>query len=173
MTTLDNRCGITVTHDSETRLGRRVGVVNLKRVSNLTESTFQVQASKLFNSLPKCLRNLTNCGAGDFKEQLDTYLSTLYDEPPSPGHIPRGLSLTGLSSNSIMHQMTKSTSNLATMRRNRDESDGRRRQPGHWGVMKKEKKACKWSSWRITMIVLSEMIQFDQFKFVLFLLLKT
>ena len=124
-------CGITVTHDSETRLGRRVGVVNLKRVSNLTESTFQVQASKLFNSLPKCLRNLTKCGAGDFKEQLDTYLSTLYDEPPSPGHIPRGLSLTGQSSNSIMHQMTKSTTNLATMRRNRDESDGRRRQPGH------------------------------------------
>ena len=124
-------CGITVTHDSETRLGRRVGAANLRRVSNLTESTFQVQASKLFNSLPICLRNLTKCGVGDFKAQLDTYLSTLYDEPPSPGHTPRGLSLTGHSSNSIMHQKTKSTTNLAIMRRNRDESDGRRRQPGH------------------------------------------
>ena len=124
-------CGITVTHESETRLGRRVGAENLRRVSNLTESTFQVQASKLFNSLPKSLRNLTKCGVGDFKAQLDNYLSTLYDEPPSPGHIPRGLSLTGHSSNSILHQKTKSSTNLAIMRRNREESDGRRRQPGH------------------------------------------
>ena len=67
-------CGITVTHESETRLGRRVGAENLRRVSNLTESTFQVQASKLFNSLPKSLRNLTKCGVGDFKAQLDNYL---------------------------------------------------------------------------------------------------
>ena len=135
-------CGITVTHDSETRLGRIVGAANLRRVSNLTESTFQVQASKLFNSLPKCLRNLTKCEVGDFKAQLDTYLSTLYDEPPSPGHTPRGLTLTGHSSNSIVYQKTKSVTNLEITRRNMGESDRRRRQPGHWWVM--EKKACKW-----------------------------
>ena len=124
-------CGITVTHDRETRLGRRIGAANQRGVSNLTESTFQVQASKLYNSLPKDLRNLTKCEVGVFKAQLDAYLSTLYDEPPSPGHTPRGLTLTGHSSNSIVYQKTKNVTNLEITRRNMGESDGRRRQPGH------------------------------------------
>ena len=124
-------CGITVTHNRETRLGRRVGPANQRGVSSITESTFQVQAAKLFNSLPKEVRNLTKCGVGEFKAQLDAYLSTLYDETPSPGHTPRGLTLTGLSSNSIAYQKTKNVTNLEITRRNMCESDGRRRQPGH------------------------------------------
>ena len=87
---------ITVTHNRETRLGRRVGPANQRGVSSITESTFQVQAAKLFNSLPKEVRNLTKCGVGEFKAQLDAYLTNLYDEPPSPGHIPRGLTLAGI-----------------------------------------------------------------------------
>ena len=43
--------------------------------SSITESTFQVQAARLFNSLPKKVCNVTKCGAGDFKAQLDAYLS--------------------------------------------------------------------------------------------------
>ena len=116
--------GITVTHSRETRLGRRVGAANQRGVSNFTESTFQVQASKLYNSLPKDLHNLTKCEVGDFKAQLDASLSTLYDEPPSPGHIPRGLTLAGLSSNSIAYQETKNVTNLEITRGNMCESDG-------------------------------------------------
>ena len=99
-------CGITVTHNRETRtVGAESWTCKPEGVSSITESTFQVQAAKLYNSLPKEVRNLTKCGVGEFKAQLDAYLSTLYDEPPSPGHIPRGLTLAGLSS--ILNHLPK------------------------------------------------------------------
>ena len=119
--------------------------------SSITESTFQVQAARLFNSLPKEVRNLTKCGAEDFKAHLDAYLSTFYDEPPSPGHIPRGLTVAGLSSNSIIFQKIKDDTSLGMTRRNNCERDGMRRQPGHWWRMEKKKKS---DQERITMKVL-------------------
>ena len=119
--------------------------------SSITESTFQEQAARLFNSLPKGVRNLTKCGAVDFKAHLDAYLSTFYDEPPSPGHIPRGLTVAGLSSNSIIFQKIKDDTSLGMTRRNNCERDGMRRQPGHWWRMEKKKTS---DQERITMKVL-------------------
>ena len=58
-------CGFTVTHDRETRLGRRVEAANQRGWSSITETTFQMQAAKLFNSLPKEVRNLIKCGTVD------------------------------------------------------------------------------------------------------------
>ena len=44
---------------------------------------------KLFNSLPKEVREITGCQAERFKSALDRFLSTLPDEPPVPGYTSR------------------------------------------------------------------------------------
>ena len=100
---LSPECGLVVTHGPETRLGRRCSADERGR-SSIFNQTFQVQGSKLFNSIPKNIRNLTGCGQEEFKEQLDIYLGTLQDQPASPGWIPQGVSEAGTPSNSILHQ---------------------------------------------------------------------
>ena len=44
------------------------------------ESSFQVAGQNLFNALPKNIRNITRCGAEDFKLKLDAFLSKVPDE---------------------------------------------------------------------------------------------
>ena len=100
---LSPACGLVVTHGPETRLGRRCSADERGR-SSIFNQTFQVQGSKLFNSIPKNIRNLTGCRQEEFKEQLDIYLGTLQDQPASPGWIPQGVSEAGTPSNSILHQ---------------------------------------------------------------------
>ena len=39
-----------------------------------------MQGPKLFNCLPKAIRNLTNCSKDAFKQQLDKFLCTVPDE---------------------------------------------------------------------------------------------
>ena len=51
------------------------------RVKNLRNSSFQVSGPKIFNSLPESLRSMTGCSADTFKKHLDTYLSSLPDNP--------------------------------------------------------------------------------------------
>ena len=95
-------CGITAT-STEDRLGRRCQVPNLaknakKSVQNLREASFQVSGPRLFNSLPKWLRNKTKLTLEEFKEKLDSILTKVADEPRvgGPGGWP---------SNSLVHKL--------------------------------------------------------------------
>ena len=47
----------------------------------LISSSFYFRGPKLFNCLPKHLRNLSGCSKDFFKNNLDKFLSTLPDEP--------------------------------------------------------------------------------------------
>ena len=80
-------CGLEASSESE-RIGRVCNVPKLKEsteTKNLRDKSFQSTGPKLFNSLPKYLRNLSNIKVEDFKEALDKYLSDIPDEPNVPG----------------------------------------------------------------------------------------
>ena len=104
-------CGLETTNSD--RRGREVKVPPVKgsgKIQTLREFSFQVHGSRLFNSVPKSVRNLTRVSIEEFKEKLDNYLSTLPDEPKGPNYIPSSCSqLTGSPSNSILdHARTES-----------------------------------------------------------------
>ena len=99
-------CGL-VTITSERR-GREVQIPHLKgsgKVRNLRENGFQVSGAKVFNSLPKHLRMLSNISVDDFKCKLDKYLEAIPDEPALPEYTPSACNLvTAKPSNSIVDQ---------------------------------------------------------------------
>ena len=68
---------------------------------------FQLSGPKLFNSLPKEVRNFK----GDlnlFKEQLDTFLTNIPDEPKGIGLIPRATDIAlSRPSNSLINQIKR------------------------------------------------------------------
>ena len=75
----------------ESRLGRLCDVPSLHRnctrhVQNLREASMPVRGQKLFNSLPKYLRDMTGCSKDSFKAALDKYLTTVADEPHIQGY---------------------------------------------------------------------------------------
>ena len=86
------------------------------------EITFQFRGPRLYNSLPRELRNLTGCGTEMFKEKLDQYLAGIADEPAFPGFIPTGITETGAPSNSLIYQ--------AAGRKEERRNQTRRRAPG-------------------------------------------
>ena len=67
------------------------------------EESFQTAGPKLFNCLPKSIRNLKRIGVEEFKEQLDQFLSTVPDEPKIGGAMP----LNCQKSNSVIHQVAR------------------------------------------------------------------
>ena len=74
---------------------------NIKRIA-----TFQVSGTKLFNALPKEIRNFRTGGIEDFKELFDAFLTTIPDEPRCPGLTPRATDLLeSKPSNSLLHQI--------------------------------------------------------------------
>ena len=97
-------CGINmITSD---RRGREVQIPQMKgkgRFNTIREGSFQVHGAKIFNSLPKAIRNLSKISVEEFKLSLDKFLQTLPDEPKLPGYIPSGCSqVTASPSNSII-----------------------------------------------------------------------
>ena len=70
-------------------------------VKRLVEASFTVHAGNLFNALPKSIRNLTNVDLSTFKKKLDGYLSSIADEPQSPGYTDRRRA----ASNSLIHMI--------------------------------------------------------------------
>ena len=75
----------------ETRTGRLCEIPPLNRschkhVQNLREASMPVRGQKLFNYLPKHLREMTGCSKDTFKAALDQYLTTLPDEPQIQGY---------------------------------------------------------------------------------------
>ena len=109
-------CGIALAENNE-RLGRicQLPAVNRKasaKVKTLRENSFQVHAPKLFNSLPRKLRNRTKCSIEDFKAELDHFLETVPDEPKvSCGQYTPGACdlFTAQPSNSVIDQIRKMT----------------------------------------------------------------
>ena len=92
-----------VTMRSHIRLGRLCHVPyanNRARamVRNLKNSFITVRGPQLFNSLPKSVRELSRVSVDTFKNNLDTFLRSLPDEPPIPGYHRRAVS------NSVMDQ---------------------------------------------------------------------
>ena len=67
-------CGIEIATEAEDRLGRRCKIpsFNIKTkpaIQRMRDASFQVTGPKLFNSLPKELRNSTNLNLIEFKEK--------------------------------------------------------------------------------------------------------
>ena len=70
-------------------------------VQQLKEGSFCVNGAKLFNSLPKTLRNLKDVDLAFFKRKLDQFLWTVADEPLCPGYTARRRA----ASNSLLHMI--------------------------------------------------------------------
>ena len=99
-------CGLEETFSE--RRGREVKVPPVKgkgAIQTIREKSFQIHGAKVFNSLPKSIRNLKNTNTEDFKAKLDEFLETIPDEPKLPGYIPTGCNQnTACPSNSIVDQ---------------------------------------------------------------------
>ena len=91
-------------------LGRRCQIPRLNHKSRMSiqtmkENSFQTNGPKLFNSLPKHIRNMKKFSEVEFKEQLDMYLQKIPDQPKIDGLIPWGQDQDGKPSNSIQFQV--------------------------------------------------------------------
>ena len=82
-------CGLTATHND--RRGREGKIPPLKgsqSVRNLRDQSFQVRGPRLFNTLPRNIRDTTKVSVEDFKEKLDNFLSLLPDQPKVGDLVP-------------------------------------------------------------------------------------
>ena len=82
-------CGISPGESSE-RMGRRCTIPAISKkasgwIQTLRENSFQVHSPKLFNSLPKAVRNKSKCSIDEFKADLDKILEAVPDEPKVSG----------------------------------------------------------------------------------------
>ena len=99
-------CGVELAPGSE-RLGRRCAVPPLlpqgrAAVQSLRESSFQINGPRLFNILPKKIREMKT-SQEDFKEALDLFLMTIPDQPRMGGLAPAATDqTTGHQSNSLL-----------------------------------------------------------------------
>ena len=57
-------------------------------VQNLREKSFQVHGAKLFNILPKKIRNSKSNDVEEFKTLLDNFLQSIPDEPKVGEYVP-------------------------------------------------------------------------------------
>ena len=55
------------------------------RINNLRFKSMAVNGPRIFNSLPRNLRNMSSCSVDSFKGSLDKYLSVIPDEPRVQG----------------------------------------------------------------------------------------
>ena len=99
-------CGVELAQPSE-RLGRRCAVPPLlpggrAAIQTLREHSFQIQGPRLFNVLPKKIREMRT-SQDDFKEALDLFLMTQPDQPRMGGLVPAAVDqVTGRQSNSLL-----------------------------------------------------------------------
>ena len=79
-----------------------------KTIQTLRENSFQVNGPKLFNCLPKQIRNKRGCPVEELKVALDTFVEQIPDELKSDGYIPTAPNeVTAKPSNSILDQCAK------------------------------------------------------------------
>ena len=99
-------CGVELAQPNE-RLGRKCKVPKLvqngrQAMQTLREQGFQVNGVRLFNCLPKSLRNMKT-NQDDFKIELDKFLSKIPDQPRIGGLVPEATCrLTARQSNSLL-----------------------------------------------------------------------
>jgi len=55
-------------------------------IQRIRDQSLAVHGARLFNCLPKELRNVRNCGIEDFKSKLDGFLYLIPDEPQILGY---------------------------------------------------------------------------------------
>ena len=94
------------------RLGRKCDIPciktsSTKQTQNLREASLCVRGQKLFNILPKQLRDMKGCTKEVFKNALDKHLSTVPDEP----HIQGYAHLRRADTNSLLDMTKFSVSN--------------------------------------------------------------
>ena len=73
------------------RNGRTISIPSVdfktpRQIQRVRDSSLTVHGAKLFNCLPKALRNSTNCSLPEFKAKLDDFLSHIPDEPLVHGY---------------------------------------------------------------------------------------
>ena len=91
------------------RLGRKciIPTQTRSKLSKTRDSSFNIHALKLFNALPRHIRNATSTSLLRFKKVLDLYLREIHDEPQLPNYtIYRRAP-----SNSIIHMISNSNQN--------------------------------------------------------------
>ena len=86
-----NTTAIEPASDASSRIGRLCRVPHVANqapafVKNARDASLPIRGVKLFNSLPRELRNLTGCKTDAFKAALDRFLATIPDEPLIPGY---------------------------------------------------------------------------------------
>ena len=78
-------------------------------VQNLRRQSFQVAGPRLWNCLPKNVRNFKG-NQDEFKERLDQFLTKVPDEPKAEGLIPGATDvLNGKQTNTLIYQVTRRT----------------------------------------------------------------
>ena len=87
-------CGVELIQENQ-RLGRRCKVPKLAQnggqsVQTLREQSFQINGVRLFNRLPKYLRNMTS-NQEDFKAELDKFICQIPDQPRIGNLIPKAV----------------------------------------------------------------------------------
>ena len=83
-------CGVNWSPETE-RNGRLCEIPQRKgkaSVQTLRNQSFQMSGPKLFNTLPKNIRNMTKYYLDEFKLKLDTFLSKVPGEPKVTGRTP-------------------------------------------------------------------------------------
>jgi hypothetical protein len=99
-------CGAELAPDNP-RLGRKLVIPKLKSngrvaVQTMRENSFQVSGARLFNSIPKKIREIKQ-SQEDFKAALDQYLSGIPDQPRIAGLVPTAVDrVSGKQSNSLL-----------------------------------------------------------------------
>ena len=99
-------CGVHLTVANE-RLGRKVKIPSLipggrQAIQTLREQSFQIHGARLFNCLPKKIRNI-RIYQEDFKEALDRYIEKIPDQPKMNTLVPTATHrVTGKQSNSLI-----------------------------------------------------------------------
>ena len=99
-------CGIDLAQENA-RLGRKCQIPKLKpngrrAIQTLREHSLQINGARLFNCMPKKLREAKFCQE-EFKYELDQYLSTIPDQPRIGKLIPEAVCrVSGKQSNSLI-----------------------------------------------------------------------
>ena len=103
-------CGVNWTN-AEERRGRLCEVPKLKgskEVQKCRRQSFQMSGPKVWNSLPRNVRNVTKCGVEQFKEALDCFLTKVPDEPKTDGLTPGATDIiSGRATNSLEYQCAR------------------------------------------------------------------
>ena len=99
-----------VSSRTSVRLGRMCEIPKTSssgpaNIRSLLEGSFCIQGAKLFNAIPKSIRNLTDIDILTFKTKLDEFLQTIADEPLCPGYTARRRA----DSNSLLHMIPRCT----------------------------------------------------------------